>query len=240
LAQEKQALDVDEDQPWASDDDDEFRTSRNEISLRPKEKYAETRLVRDDEDIAEGFEDYVEDGKISLGRKAEREAEKRRRAEMADLINQAERGSDDDGSADSEEERNAAYEAAQTRAGIGKLDQQTDDGARTPPRITPLPDLDEVIERLQADLRIKEQRRDMILKKLEEIREDKVRIADRQKYVQEQLQKRGEEYERQRLEAGMAAVNGEEGGKFIVNRGLDSMGTTPMGPLSREDSDEEE
>lgn len=238
LAKEQQAMDLDEDQPWASDDDDEFRTSRNEISLRPKEKYAETRLVHEDEDIAEGFEDYVEDGKISLGRKAEREAEKRRRAEMAELINQAEHGSGDDGSIDSEEERNAAYEAAQTRAGTyGKSREQIDDGARTPPRITPLPDLGEVLEALQADIRTKQQRRELILKKLDELKEDKVRIADRQQYLQEQLQKTGDEYEKLRIEAGMAAVNGgTEDGKVIVNRGLDSIGATPLGPSSREDS----
>lgn len=104
LAKEQQAAGDDEEEPWASDDSDAFRTMRNEISLRPKEKYAETRLVRDDEDMAEGFEEYVEDGNISLGRKAEREAERRRRAEMADMINQAERGSDEEGPSDSEED----------------------------------------------------------------------------------------------------------------------------------------
>jgi hypothetical protein len=240
LAKEQQAMDIEEDQPWASDDDDEFRTNRNEISLRPKERYAETRLVHDDEDIAEGFDEYVEDGQIALGRKAEREAEKRRRAEMAELINQAERGSDEDVSADSEEERNAAYEAAQTRAGIGKNRDVIDDGARTPPRITPLPDLGDVLEALQADIREKQQRRELMLQKLQELKDQKVRIAERQQYLQEQLQKTGDEYERLRIEAGMAAVNGgTEGGKVIINRGLDSIGTTPLGPSSREDSPEE-
>jgi len=233
LAKEQGAYDEDsKEQPWASDDsDDEFRANRGEISLRPKDKYPETRLIHEDEDIAEGFDEYVEDGNIALGRKAERELERRRRAEMAEMINQAERGSDDDGTADSEEERNAAYEAAQTRAGIGrKAAQEKDAGSRTPPKITPLPDLGEVLQRLQNDVRDKEQRRAMILQKMEELKEEKVRIADRQKYLQEQLQKTGEEYEKLRLEAGMAAVpvNGNEEGKFIVNRGLDSMGTTPV------------
>lgn len=232
LAKEQEARDEDDDNPWASDDDDEFRTSRNEISLRPKEKYTETRLVRDDEDIAEGFDEYVEDGNISLGRKAEREAEKKRRAEMSELINNAERGSDDDGSDDSEAERNAAYEAAQTRAGTyGR--QRGLEGARdrTPERIAPLPDLSEMLERLQSDVEIKKQKREMIIQKMEELKEDKVRIAERQKYLQEQLQKTGEEYEKLRLEAGMAAVplNGTDDGKLIVSRGLDSMGTTPLG-----------
>lgn len=253
LAKEQKAYDEDDDRPWASDneEDDEFRTSRNEISLRPKEKYAETRLVRDDEDIAEGFDEFVEDGNISLGRKAEREAAKRRRAEMAELINTAEGGSDDDGTDDSEADRNAAYEVAQTRAGAyGRKAKQSDDGARTPPRITPLPDLDEVVGRLQADVSSKELQKENILKKLNELEEDKVRIAERQKYLQEQLQKTGDEYEKMREEAGMAAlpVNGIQDGKFIVNRGLDSMGTTPIGttplgstpvgPRSEDDSEE--
>jgi hypothetical protein len=252
LAKEQEASKDDEENTWASDDDDEFRTSRNEISLRPKEKYAETRLVRDDEDIAEGFDEYVEDGNISLGRKAEREAEKKRRAEMSELINNAERGSDDDGSDDSEAERNAAYEAAQTRAGTYGRSQRGLEGdrERTPDRIAPLPDLSEMLERLQTDVEAKKQKREMILQKMEEVKEDKIRIAERQKYLQEQLQKTGEEYEKLRLEAGMAAapINGTGDGKLIVDRGLDSIGTTPLGntpagttPVgvrSEEDSDE--
>ncbi|ORY19394.1 nineteen complex-related protein 2-domain-containing protein [Clohesyomyces aquaticus] len=243
LAQEKTSHDTlggDEDDNWASDDDDEFRTSRNEISLRPKEKYAETRLVREDEDIAEGFDEYVEDEHITLGRKAEREAQRKRRAEMADLIADAEKDSDSEES-DSEAERNAAYEAAQTRAGTyGRQEQRMDDGAKTPPRITPLPELSEVMERLQAEVRSREQRKDAVLKQLEDIKEEKARIAESKKYVQEQLQKAGEEYEKLRIESGMAALpmNGGEGGKLIVNRGLDSLGATPL-PTSREESSDE-
>jgi hypothetical protein len=231
LAKEQAARDDDEDRPWASDDDDEFRTHKNEISLRPKEKYAETRLVRDDEDIAEGFEEYVEDGNIALGRKAEREADRKRLNDMADLINKAERGSDDDSSDDSEAERNASYEAAQTRAGAyGKQAQQRDDRARTPPKMTPIPDLSEVIERLQADVTTKEQRKEAILNKLEELKGERARIAEKRAYLQGQLQKTGDEYEKLREEAGMAALpaNGAEGGRLIMDRGLESLGTTPL------------
>ncbi|KAF2468221.1 uncharacterized protein BDR25DRAFT_58742 [Lindgomyces ingoldianus] len=230
----------DEDDNWASDGDDEFRTNRNEVSLRPKEKYAETRLVREDEDIAEGFDEYVEDEHISLGRKAELAAQRKRRTEMAELIADVERDSDNDDS-DSEADRNAAYEEAQTRAGAyGRKEQLKDHGAKTPPRITPLPDLAEVLERLQAEVKSREQRKEVVLKKLEEVKEEKARIAESKKYVQEQLQKAGEEYEKLRQESGMAALpmNGANGGKLIVNRGLDSLGATPM-PTSREDSSEE-
>ncbi|KAF1959103.1 hypothetical protein CC80DRAFT_490079 [Byssothecium circinans] len=241
LAQEQDAFDPDEDKPWASNDDDEFRTSRNEISLRPKEKYAETRLVRDDEDIAEGFDDFVEDGKITLGRKSEREALRKKRAEMAELINDAEGESGDDGSDDSEEERNAAFAAAQARAGrYGEKDREEDDGARTPPRIAPLPDLGDILKNLQSEYDAKQQRKELILKKLEELREDKVRVEERKVYLQEQLQKTGEEFEKLRQEAGVPALppNGAAGNLLLTERGLDSLGTTPLASGSN-NSDEE-
>lgn len=243
LAQQENAQD-DEDRPWASDDEgeDEFRQRRNEISLRPKEKYAETRLIHEDEDIAEGFEDFVEDGEISLGRKSEREAQRRRRAEMAELINDAEGGSDDDGSEDSEEDRNAAFAAAQARAGrYGQKVQGEEDGTKTPPRITPLPQLDDILESLSLDIQTKKQRKELILQKLQEFKDDKARIEERKKYLQEQLQKTGEEYEKLRQEAGLAALPSSEanGGKLIMERGLDSMGTTPRAGRSGVESGDE-
>ena len=244
LAQQENAHDDEEDQPWASDDEgeDEFRQRKNEISLRPKEKYAETRLIHDDEDIAEGFDDFVEDGKISLGRKSEREAQRKRRAEIAELINDAEGTSEDDGSADSDDERNAAFAAAQARAGrYGQKIQDDDDGSKTPPRITPLPQLDEVLEGLTIDIRTKKQRKDLILQKLQELKDDKVRIEERKKYLQEQLQKTGEEYEKLRQEAGLPALPSSDvnGGRLLAERGLDSLGTTPLAGRSGVDSDDE-
>ncbi|KAI2476919.1 NTR2 domain containing protein [Pyrenophora tritici-repentis] len=248
LAQEENARD-DDDRAWASDDqgEDEFRQHRNEISLRPKDKYGETRLIHDDEDIAEGFDDFVEDGKISLGRKSEREAQRRRRAEMAELINDAEGSSGDDGSGDSDEERNIAFAAAQARAGrYGQKIEDEDDGSKTPPRITPLPDLDEVLEGLTIDIQTKQQRKNTILQKLKDLKDDKVRIEERKKYLQEQLQETGEKYEKLRQEQGLPALpaNGIEGGRLITERGLDSLGTTPLAgttPVgeSSEDSDDE-
>jgi hypothetical protein len=243
LAQQENADNDEEDNPWASDDEgeDEFRQRRNEISLRPKEKYAETRLIHDDEDIAEGFDDFVEDGKISLGRKSEREAQRRRRAEMAELINDAE-GSDDDGSADSDEERNAAFAAAQARSGrYGQKIEDQDDGSKTPPRITPLPKLDEILQGLTIDIQTKKQRKEIILQKLQEFKDDKARIEERKKYLQEQLQKTGEEYEKLREESGLPALPSNEanGGRLITERGLDSLGTTPLAGRSGVDSDDE-
>lgn len=238
LAQEEKAFEDDGERPWASDDEgeDDFRARRNEISLRPKDKYPETRLIHDDEDIAEGFNDFVEDGRISLGRKSEREAQRKRRADMAELIHDAEGSSS--GSDDSEEERNTAFAAAQARAGrYGQKVDDQEDGTRTPPKITPLPDLGDVLEGLHIEASAKQQRKDLILSKLQELKDDRVRIEERKRFLQEQLQKTGEEYEKLRVESGLPALPSNGDGKLITERGLDSLGTTPLAGRSSEDSE---
>ena len=208
---------------------------RNEISLRPKDKWGETRLIHEDEDIAEGFDDFVEDGRISLGHKSEREAQRKRRADMAELIHDAEAS---DSSDDSEEERNTAFAAAQARAGrYGQKIEDEEDGTKTPPKITPLPDLTEVLESLQIDMQTKQQRKDQILSKLQELKDDRTRIEERKAFLQEQLQKTGEEYEKLRAESGLPALPANGDGKLITERGLDSLGTTPLAGRSSEDED---
>lgn len=238
LAQEERAYEDDGERPWASDDEgeDDFRTRRNEISLLPKDKYPETRLIHDDEDIAEGFDDFVEDGRISLGRKSAREAAHKRRADIASLIADAE-GSDT-ASSDSEEERNTAFAAAQVRAGrYGQHLSDTEDGTKTPPKITPLPDINEVLEALHLDLGSKQHRKDAVLAKLQELKDDRVRIEARKVFLQEQLQKTGEEYEKLRVESGLPALPANGEGRLIAERGLDSLGTTPLAGRSSEDSE---
>jgi hypothetical protein len=167
---------------------------------------------------------------------------------MAELINDAEGASGDDGTDDSDEERNTAFAAAQARAGrYGQKIEDADDGTKTPPRITPLPDLDEVLEGLTIDIQTKQQRKNLILQKLQDLQDDKVKIEERKKYLQEQLQKTGDEYEKLRQESGLPALpaNGVEGGRLIMERGLDSLGTTPMtgntpvAGRSSDDSDDE-
>ncbi|KAJ4350780.1 hypothetical protein N0V95_004457 [Ascochyta clinopodiicola] len=241
LAQEEQAYEDDAERPWASDDSgsDDFRQHRNEISLRPQEKYPETRLTHSDEDIAEGFDSFVEDGRITLSRKSELEAQRKRRADMAALIHDAE-GSDS-GSSDSDEDRNTAFAAAQARAGrYGQkvLDADEQDGTKTPPKITPLPDINDVLQGLHLETTSLQQRRDLLLAKLQELKDDRVRIEERKAFLQEQLQRTGDEYEKLRTESGLPALEAGEGRKLITERGLDSLGTTPVG--GRSSGEEEE
>ncbi|OJD32835.1 uncharacterized protein BKCO1_35000112 [Diplodia corticola] len=252
LAQEPgfMSLDGDEDRDRTVYDDDNAYDSDDldrprDVTIRTtiKEKYPEGRLVREDEDVAEGFEDFVEDGRISLGRKAEREAARKRREEMASMIADAEGGgSGDDESDDSEDERNAAYVAAQTKAGTyGSRDKNADDPQRprTPPKISSLPELGGVLARLRASLKEQEEVKAARVRRMEELAREKADIASQESWIQSQLKIAGEKYEKLRLDAGGAGgaatpVNGADSGA-ASERGLDSLGGTPAPVGSDED-----
>ncbi|KAI0106076.1 nineteen complex-related protein 2-domain-containing protein [Daldinia grandis] len=234
----------------------------------------DTRLVAEDEDLGEGFDEFVEDGGLSLGKKAEREARRRRRAEMASLITAAEGGSDNE-SDDSEAERRAAYEAAQTRAGMDGLAEEREQqrrrlgaAANNPlaviPRITPLPDLSVLVEEFKARMRRKQEEMARLRVRIEELRAEREGILKREPEVQRLLNEAGERYRMLMSGAGdTGAANGEGSGGGSGNengeatasdatttdnfmaaqslldharvgggtpgqRGLDSLGTTPV------------
>lgn len=212
----------------------------NEISLLSSKQKPETRLVRDDEEVAEGFDEFVEDGQIALGRKAERKQKRKHEAEMRQLIQEAE-GSSGDDTDDSEAERKAAYEASQTRAGMDGL--QKDDGTnndrprrpRTPPKITPLPNLNSCLERLQATLSGIQYSRMQKVRRMEELQREKSDIKAREVEIQRLLEEAGENYEKLRAEAGIEAGENNMGrdGKWLTqegtpSRGLENLGNGPV------------
>ncbi|KAK7521785.1 nineteen complex-related protein 2-domain-containing protein [Phyllosticta citriasiana] len=236
---------------YDSDDLDRPR----DVALRSsfKKKYPETRLVPDDEDFAEGFEEFVDDGRINLGRKAEREAERKRRKEMASMIAEAEGGagdgdSADDESDDSEAERNAAYEAAQTRAGTyGQRDKAGADESRprTPPKITPLPELGGVLARLRERLKEQEVIKAQKVRRMQELVRERAEIESHGKWIQEQLKEAGEKYEKLRIEAGSsgpsaAPVNGQSGSVGGEKDLGGSAATSAAGTPVRTDSEDED
>ncbi|KAL8667330.1 MAG: hypothetical protein Q9168_007299 [Polycauliona sp. 1 TL-2023] len=214
----------------SSDDD------RDEITLRDEKERPETRLIRDDEDIMEGFDDLVDDGRIALGRKAEREKKRKHKSEMEALINEAEGGSSSADTDDSEVERRQAYEAAQTRAGMDGLKKDEDydqpQRPRTPPKITPLPTLNRCLEKLQADLNKMQYERMIRSKKLEDVRKEKQELAEREVEIQRLLKEAGENYAKLRSQIGgelAAETNGQmmlENGTPNAGRGLEDIGTT--------------
>merc|ERR1711939_780683 len=217
---------------------DDNGSDRQQISLLPQKKKQESRLVREDEDLGEGFDEFVDDGRISLGKKQEREAKKRQRKEMADMIHQAE-GSSDEDSDDSEAERRAAYETAQTRAGMDGLhkhDESADVNAtQMPSKITPLPALSECLERLQSTLSSMEQELAKRQKQVEASKQEKNEIAAREVEVQELLKQAGARFAALKADTNGAVADPQSLGgtnngfavPMIVDRGLESFGNTP-------------
>jgi Nineteen complex-related protein 2 len=224
-----------EQEDYISLDDREGDEEEDYMALDSRKE--ETRLVRDDEDFAEGFDEFVEDGKISLGRKAEREQQRKNREQMREMIEEAEGSSEED---DSDAERNAAYEAAQTRAGMDGLshDRRESTRPKTPPKVTPLPNLTSVLGRLRTSLSEMESSKKLLVDRMEELRKEKADIAVREVEIQTLIKEAGENYEKLRIEAGLAP--GEErllGDVASSDRGLESLGTSQA--VSRVDSEAE-
>ncbi|KAI1867493.1 hypothetical protein JX265_007295 [Neoarthrinium moseri] len=213
----------------------------------------EKRLVADD-NLDEDDSFFVEDGGLSLGSKAERAARRQKRADMASMIATAEGADDDDTSDDSEAERRAAYEAAQTRAGMDGLADEREqqrrrlglrDGAGpmpTPPKIAPLPDLSVLLAAFQEKMGRQEAELRGARARIEELRREREGIERREPEVQQLLNEAGERY---RSLMGGDVVVPEDGGangtvaaaKSLLDqakstdtpgRGLESLGTTPL------------
>lgn len=186
------------------DDDDED----GYISLGRKKKEDETRLIAEDEDLGEGYDEFVEDGRLELGRRGETAARRRQRAEMAELIDTAEgAASGEEQDSDSDAERKAAYEEAQTRAAMAGLRAvgaaQQDDGddgvlgvgRLVIPRMRPLPELGASLARMkelvaEMDAQVAAKR-----KRIDAVEKEKREILDREREVQDVLNKAGLKYQ---------------------------------------------
>jgi hypothetical protein len=242
LAKETEFISLDD-----GSDEEGHGGGRVTVSFPTKKK--ESRLIAEDEDLGEGYDEFVSDGGLALGRKAEREAVRRHKQEMADLIQAAEAGSDAE-SDDSEAERRAAYEAAQRRAGMDGLHRPHEpdhdaDGAVGPdaiPRMKPLPKLNEVLQRMRDLVQGLE---DEVARKRASIgglEKEKEEILAREKEVQEILNQAGTKYQEAVSNAGGTVGDvakqmvGQSPlrplppglvGDLPVERGLESFGATP-------------
>jgi hypothetical protein len=222
-------------------DNEEPQSGRVTIDFPKKKK--DSRLIAEDEDLGEGYDEFVSDGGLALGKKAERDAVRRHRKEMADLIQAAEDWSDAE-SDDSEAERRAAYEAAQRRAGMDGLHRPDDDhddmdgagGLDAIPRMKPLPKLNEVLQRMREIVQGLENDVTQKQRRIGDLEKEKQEILTREKEVQEILNQAGAKYQ-----AVVASAGGNVDvaqpplrpfppgvtGDLPVERGLESFGATP-------------
>ncbi|KAM5355340.1 hypothetical protein ACJ41O_001986 [Fusarium nematophilum] len=222
LAKEKDFLSVED------DDDDPFG----------RKKKDDTRLIAEDEDLGEGFDNYVEDGGLSLGKRAEKERRKHDRQKMAELINAAE-GHTSDSSSDSDAERRIAYEAAQTRAGMDGLKKPrkdpTQDLLQAPPKISPLPSLTECLARLQSTLKGMEDDMKSKQARVEKLKREREEIVKREGEVQALLDETGRKYQEAMSQGKVADVSANAPAELAGARGLETLGT----PSRKPDEDEE-
>ncbi|KAK1247675.1 hypothetical protein MKX07_000563 [Trichoderma sp. CBMAI-0711] len=204
------------------------------LSIRKKKD--ETRLVAEDEDLGEGFDEYVEDGGLSLGKRAEKERRKQDRQKIAELINAAE-GHTSDSSSDSDAERRIAYETAQTRAGLDGLKKPKKDPnellLQVPPKITPLPSLAECLVQLQATLKTMEMNITTKAATVAQLTRERDDIIQREAEVQAFLNETGKKYE-EALGRKPGSTDGVAGA-LAGERGLESLGATPVNEVQMED-----
>ncbi|KAG9780210.1 hypothetical protein KCU88_g3774, partial [Aureobasidium melanogenum] len=212
------------------DSDGEFKPRRMQVgSYIPHQTEKDTRLVRDDEDFAEGFDEFVEDtGRVSLlSRKAQREQALKEREAIRSMINEAEGGdslsdgSGGDGSGDDESdteyERHQLYESAQTHRAMDGLPAHAEhtrqiNRPRQPRHTTPIPKLSVGLARLRDMVSSLEFERARIQKRRADILREKAEIKASQEHIQTSLEEAGRELERvtkEHLEkAKTAAANG--------------------------------
>ncbi|KAI7333629.1 hypothetical protein KC315_g4157 [Hortaea werneckii] len=248
-------LDNMEEEDGVDGDPNVTRDEQGRLILKPKDKYniGESRLVNDDENIMENFEDFTEDGKVHLGRKAEREAEKRKREEMRAQIAAAEGDAEasDAESNTSEQERNAAFEAAQTRHGTYAAthnatpsDPYADLRPKTPPKISSLPTLDGVIDRLRKQVTDMRVSRAQKMAEMDALQREKVRLAEEEVRIQGALRETADKFQQLRAEKGInqqtaPAVAAPAELKQITASGADMSSVKDVTDASAKSSDEQ-
>ena len=234
------------------DSDGEFKPPRLQVGtyLQP-EKQKDTRLEREDEDIGEGFEQFIEDdpgavrGRYStdalqLNRKLKKKHVMQERAKMKAMIEHAEASETDsedeqsdisDRSA-SDQERRHAYESAQTHRGLDGLSSHREQKVRErrprqPKETTPIVKLSVGLGRLREQVAAIQVEKGRLERRLEEVKKEKGEVRERQRVVQEGLEGLGREMEAlqnqgQGVGGGVAGVG--VNGNGDSERGLESFG----------------
>ncbi|KAF3906461.1 hypothetical protein ABW20_dc0106030 [Dactylellina cionopaga] len=177
-----------------------------------------SRLQRTQDDEEEILETFVEDGGLALGKKAQREKERRRRKDIKEAIDMVERPSDEEKENSDDEDENGEWEANRMRTGgYGSSKRENlEEKLRKPPAvIAPLPNFQEAMEKLKDILAGMNQMMEQKAERVEELVAEREMIEQREQELQTLLKDTSEKYERLREEAGTA---------LHVGRGLESFG----------------
>lgn len=256
LAAEAQAdefISLDPDEP-GFDEDEDGNVATDEsgrLILRPKDKYglAESRLVREDEDVLEGFDEFTGEtgARIHMDESTRGGERQRRKEEMAAQIAAAEAEEDSEEGDESERERNMAFEAAQTRHGNYSTAREEEDAAnarpKTPPKIAPLPSLDGVIARLRAQFAGMQTARIEKVGEMAALEREKIRIGEEEVRIQKALKETGEKFEALRREKGIVSTTAsglvtKEGTPALLESGR-GLGVSGNGTAEEDDEEDE-
>lgn len=194
-----------------------------------------TRLIREDDDLAEGFDAFTEDAhsnRILMSRASKARSEAVEREKLRRRIARAEIGNDedesenspDDSESDSDAEARHAYEAAQTRSGLSaRIDQdakrvkrRSERGAkrpRQPERTVEVPTLGEGLARLRELQALATQRAETARRRKEEVLRRKGACEAEMERIQGALRELGEALEKvgreeKEITTGAADTNG--------------------------------
>lgn len=220
----------------AYDSDGEFKTQRLQVGTHLAKNIPEkdTRLTRDDEDMMEGFDDYVDDtgaSRIVMSRVKQQQQDIRNREQLRELIDDAEgaggssNGSDQE--SDSDVSLRHAYESAQTSHGLDgqaftrKAREREAKRPRQPEKTTPIPTLAAGIGRLKELLQQAELAKQKAEKRAVEIEIRRTQVQEEQRRIQLALVELGEQLHEASVNSGSYP---EDVDKRPPDRGLDTIG----------------
>ena len=226
------------------DSDGEFKPQRMQVDTYRAPTDKDSRLVRDDEDILEGFEDFTEptnttdsnNGRINTFTGTRKEERRHRRAEreaMRSMIAHAENSSDGSDVSDSDASAQHHFDAAQTSHGMDGLSAHAEQRKvaarpRQPKETMPVMKLSVALAGLRERVGVIEVERGRLEGRLKEIAKEREECVRQQEFVQKSLEEGSAEMERLDVPSGGGGgggrgVGGENNGS--KERGLESIGT---------------
>lgn len=202
----------------AYDSDGEFKPTRMQVGTwHAPTREPESRLVHEDEDIAEGFDSFVTDNPDPKGRittdslnltsRSARNNAKAQREAMRAQIDAAEESDTDESGADGnagsgydsdDAERHHAYELAQTAYGLpaGAASLQAQKRPRQPRETTPIVKLSVGLAALRERVAAIGVEKGRLGRRLEEIQREREEVRKRQEHIQRSLVESAAELER--------------------------------------------
>ena len=258
LAQEEKAEDfipLEDHSPPSSNESENDNLIVRASEARPRNKYGkaegESRIggyQLEDDDFAEGFDEFVEGtGKVETRNlEAHKERERRREDITKRLAEEANEEDEEDDVDEEEAERLKAYEDAQTRAGTyserrtggehraqqeaREREQRWKEKMEMQYIVRPVPSVREVLKGLRERKEAMVQEREGVEKRVEAVKRERREVVEEEVRVQGLLKEAGERLERVQMQVAEKAREEE-----MVRRGVEEKNQSDGGKTMKED-----